>query len=444
MRALARCARGWERPCSSGRIERHHANRKARLSFHWKTQASSSTKRQLESDLEDGEEYDGLHLKQEDVQDREHLLEKYLRSMRRNGQRRNTGGVVRDLRTIQSLGVELDKEHFKVALEAFANAKDAEKCEELFRLMLRKGGSGVDESSCTTVVRCLGKSGKLNSAFELVDELENKRVYDYPKSFQKAHILGSMGLASPRSVLDALLDACAEQGELMRARAVMRRMRSRMLGGFHGWKRREFNLLIKAAARSGDPTAAFLAAGEMRTHGISPDACTYNTLLHAVSRGAGGYREGRALLVEMRSRAVLAKNYRLLPDALSYTCLLACLISDKSMEDRFKILEQLEEEMCEDVELRLDAVARAAVIDACLALGRADAGLSYLNKYVGWGQSVRGHAYMALMRNFASNKDAEMVRYLKERMKKEAQGKIRRSQIEEAEKLLEEAAASMD
>jgi len=444
MRAQARFHGGWERPCSSGRIERVHGNRKARWKTMVATPSTSSTKRRLEAELDDEHVEDRLHEKRRDVEDKEELVEKYARSMRRNGQRRKTDAVVRDLRTLQSLGVPLEREQFNVALEAFANAKDVEKCEGLFRIMLQNEGVGVDERSCSTVIRCLGKAGNLNGAFELVDELEHKRVYEYPKSFQKPHIVGSMGLVSPRAVLDALLDACAEQGELMRARAVMRRMRSRMLGGFHGWKRKEFNLLIKAAARSRDPSAAFLAAGEMRTHGISPDACTYNTLLYAVSKGAGGYREGRALLVEMRSRAVLAKNHRLLPNALSYTCLLGCLTSDESMEDRFETLVQLEEEMCEDADLRLDAVARAAVIDACLALGRMDAGLGYLNKYVGWGRGVRGHAYMALMRSFAANKDVVKVRGLKERMLREAQGRVHKSQIKEAEKLLEGAAASMD
>ncbi|GBG75686.1 hypothetical protein CBR_g20311 [Chara braunii] len=333
------------------------------------------------------------------------------------GKRRQLDQVFSTLEEAKQNGKELNTIVMNAALEACIQCGDVDSAIGLYEEMIGPNGCGADTVTYGTLLKGLGEAGRLDDAFELLELMEAGNAPGQPQ-------VTDMHLRT-------LMNACAEAGDILRARGVLDR---------HQPNTMSYNMLIKGYARSDNPLEALVLRKEMRALGLPFQRLTYNSLILACVSG-GDILCAFHLLKEMKVDAYLTRNGRLLPDVITYTTLLKGVGRKGSVEE----LKALVDEMKTAPRVILDRVAYSAIVDAFIQVGSPKEALKIMTEMEEKAKEdpqlrPRVHVFLAVMRGFAEKGDVDQVRALQARMPRDAGGRVWPEHRAEADELLAEAA----
>eukprot|EP00245_Coleochaete_scutata_P003892 TRINITY_DN1591_c0_g1_i1.p1 TRINITY_DN1591_c0_g1~~TRINITY_DN1591_c0_g1_i1.p1 ORF type:complete len:715 (-),score=135.95 TRINITY_DN1591_c0_g1_i1:280-2424(-) len=310
-------------------------------------------------------------------------------------------------------------------MAACVHCDDIDRMLQVYDDMCKPGGVGVDTVTYGTLLKGLGQAGRLDDAFEVLESMEAGTAPGRPE-VTEVHI-------------NTLMNACAEAGEAMRARGILRRQTS--VDGTGGPPTTfSYNLLIKGYARSDNPLEALAVVDEMKARGLPLQRLTYNSLILACVRG-GDLEKATSFLEEMKAQARTFRTSRLLPDVVTYTTLLQGVAEEGDIRG----IRSLAAEMKEAPMCVLDRVAYSAIIDACITAQYPEEGLRILGEMETKAKDERelrprAHVYLALMRALAEKGDVGRVRSLAVRMQRDAAGRVWPEDLAEADELAMESA----
>jgi len=194
------------------------------------------------------------------------------------GRRRQLPQLLKELRAQQTRpGIKV----FNAAINACCQNGNVEAAYDLMYSMEAPGGPGTDVVTYGTLMKGLGQLGKVDDAWWLMERWENRIRRRLQRSNRFLTIPKSANLEVPLELLYSLMNACAEQGDVARAKATMFRFNGSFIAN-----ERVFNILLKACSRSTRPIRAAEILQEMVAANVAPTRLTYNLLMQAASKGA--------------------------------------------------------------------------------------------------------------------------------------------------------------
>ena len=325
------------------------------------------------------------------------------------------------------------------------------------------GGVGAGGPAYNALIRAHGRAGRLREALLLLDAWEKGRgprdskigvgrngtIYvaaagkwrkcDVPLKMESYR--DEMGtewypprVAQTRTLL-TVLDACADSGDVARAREFKNRVlnwKERIVDGrerVDGVSDAEaaWNGVAKAHALSEDPLSAIAVLREMEDcphHPSKPSQVSYNIAIQACQRG-GRPDWARALIARMRKIAARTGDRSMYPDAVSYTttaraeAAAARGYTGAEHQGGIESVEAMYAEVRGPLGPPPDPQCYGALVDAFVAHGSLDRALATL--YTAEDEprvKLPARVYLGVMRAQAATGDVRGVRLLAERLER--------------------------
>jgi pentatricopeptide repeat protein len=184
-------------------------------------------------------------------------------------------GVLKYYRQIGKAGLHVDAVSSRIVLQALCERKMVREAEDVIKGILNSGGS-VHEQSLPVVMKMYVDLGLLDEA----------------KTFFEKHCRGK-GVSSKNFA--AIIDAFAVKGLWEEAEHIFFSIR----GDANNKDIMEYNVMVKAYGRAKQYDRVSSLLESMEDSGVSPDECTYNSLIQMFSVG-GFPHKAKKLLVKMK------------------------------------------------------------------------------------------------------------------------------------------------